>query len=62
MNAKALSIMCCQDDIHVNTERNMKSIGCAAVAQWTKCMTRKGQTRVRIREAHIFDITFSMNY
>ena len=55
VNAKALSIMRCQDDI--NTEQNMKSIGRAAVAQWTKRLTRKGQTRVRIREAHIFDIT-----
>ena len=35
----------------------MKSIGRAAVAQWTKRLTRTGQTRVRIREAHIFDIT-----
>ena len=55
MNAKALSIMRCQDDI--NTEHNMKSIGRAAMAQWTKRLTRNGQTRVRIREAHIFDIT-----
>ena len=44
-----------QDDI--NTEHNMKSIGRAAVAQWTKRLTRNGQTPVRIREAHIFDIT-----
>ena len=57
VNAKALSIMHCQDDI--NTEHNMKSIGRAAVAQWTKRLTRNGQTRVRIREAHIFDITIS---
>ena len=55
MNAKALSIMRCQDDI--NTEHNMKSIGRAAVAQWTKRLTRNRQTRVQIREAHIFDIT-----
>ena len=55
MNAKALSIMRCQDDI--NTEHNMKSIGHAAVAQWTKRLTRNGQTRVRIRKAHIFDIS-----
>ena len=55
VNAKALSIKRCQDDI--NTEHNMKSIGHAAVAQWTKRLTRNGQTRVRIREAHIFDIT-----
>ena len=37
--AKALSIMRCQDDI--NTEHNMKSIGRAAVAQWTNRLTRK---------------------
>ena len=55
MNAKALSIIRYQDDI--NTEHNMKSIGRAAVAQWTKRLTRNGQMRVRIREAHIFDIT-----
>ena len=47
--------MRCLDDI--NTEHNMKSIGRAAVAQWTKRLTRNGQTRVQIREAHIFDIT-----
>ena len=47
------SIMRCQYDI--NTEHNMKSIGRAAVAQWTKRLTRNGQTRVRIREAHIFE-------
>ena len=35
----------------------MKPTGRAAVAQWTKRLTRNGQTRVRIREAHIFDIT-----
>ena len=46
--------MRCQDDI--NTEHNMKSIGRAAVAQRTKRQTRKGQTRVQIREAHIFNI------
>ena len=57
MNAKALSIMRYQDDI--NTEHNMKSIGREAVAQWTKPLTRTGQTRVRIREARIFDITQS---
>ena len=45
-----------QDDI--NTEQNMMSIGCAAVAQWKKRLTLNGQTRVRIREAHSFDITF----
>ena len=44
-----------QDDI--NTEHNKKSIGRAAVAQWTKRLTRNGQTRVQIRKAHIFDIT-----
>ena len=44
-----------QDDI--NTEHNVKSIGRTAVTQWTKRMTHNGQTRVRIREAHIFDIT-----
>ena len=50
-----------QDDI--NTEHNMKSIGRAAVAQWTKRLTRNGQTRVQIRKAHIFDITESyLNY
>ena len=49
-----LCIMSYQDDI--NTEHNMKSIIRAAVAQWTKRLTRNGQTRVRIREAHIFDI------
>ena len=55
VNAKALSIMRYQDDI--NTEHNMKSICRPAVAQWTKRLTRNGQTRVRIRKAHIFDIT-----
>ena len=55
VNAQALSIMRCQDDI--NTEHKMKSIGRAAVAQWTKRLTRTGQTRVQIREEHIFDIT-----
>ena len=55
VNAKALSIMRCLDDI--NTEHNMKSIGRAAVAQWIKHLTRNGQTRVRTREVHIFDIT-----
>ena len=34
-----------QDDI--NTEHNMKSIGRAAVAQWTKRLTRNGQTERR---------------
>ena len=57
VNAKALSIMRYQDDIRINTEHNMKSICRAAVAQWTKRLTRNGQTRVRIRKAHIFDIT-----
>ena len=47
--------MRCQDDI--NIEHNMKSIGRAAMAQWTKRLTCNGQARVRIREAHIFDIT-----
>ena len=55
VNAKALSIMRYQDDI--NTEHNMKSIGRAAVAQWTKRLTRNGYTRVRISEAHNFNIT-----
>ena len=55
MNTKAQSIMRYQGDI--NTEHNMKSIGCAAVAQWTKRLTRNGQTRVEIQKAHIFDIT-----
>ena len=50
--------MRCQDDI--NTEHNMKSIGRAAMAQWTKRLTRNGQTLVRIREALIFDITISI--
>ena len=45
MNAKALSVMRYQDDI--NTEHNMKSVCRAAVAQWTKRLTRNGQTRVR---------------
>ena len=45
-----------QDDI--NTEHNMKSICRAAVAHWTKRLTRNGQTRVQIREEHIFDITY----
>ena len=50
-----------QEDI--NTEHNMKSIGRAAVAQWTKRPTRNGQTRARIREAHIIiDITLLSNY
>ena len=48
-----------QDDI--NTEHNLKTIGRAAVAQWTKRLTPNGQTRVRIREAHIFDITVDRN-
>ena len=43
-----------QDDI--NTEHNM---GRATVAQWTKRLIRNGQTRVQIREAHIFDITLA---
>ena len=54
----ALSIIRYQDDI--NTEHNMKSIGGAAVAQWTKRLTRNGQTRVQIQEAHIFYITRAM--
>ena len=45
MNAKTLSMMRYQDDI--NTEHNMKSVFRAAVAQWNKCLTRTGQTRVR---------------
>ena len=45
MNAKALSVMRYQDDI--NTEHNMKSVCRAAVAQWTKRLTRNGYTRVR---------------
>ena len=45
-----------------NTEHNMKSIGRAAVAQWTKRMIRNGQKRVRIREAHIFDITITIKF
>ena len=60
VNAKALSITRYQDDI--NTEHNMKSMCRAAVAQWTKCLTRNGQTRVQIREAHIFDITIAFYY
>ena len=46
VNAKPLSTMRYEDDI--NTEQNMKSIGRTAVAQWTKRLTRNGQTRVRI--------------
>ena len=45
-----------QDDI--NTEHN--SIGRAAGAQWTKRLTCNRQTRVRIREALIFDINVHM--
>ena len=45
-----------QDDI--NTDHIMKSICRAAVAQWTKRLTRNGQTLVQIREAHIFDIIY----
>ena len=45
MNANARSIMCYQDDI--NTEHNMNSISRAAVAQWTKRLTRNGYTRVQ---------------
>ena len=45
MKAKALSIMRYQDDI--NTEHNMKSICRAAVAQWTKRLTRNGYMLVR---------------
>ena len=41
----------------INTEHNMKSMGRAAVAQYTNRLTRNGQTRVQIREAHSFDIT-----
>ena len=37
VNAKALSVMRYQDDI--NTDHNVKSIGRAAVAQWTKRLT-----------------------
>ena len=55
MNAKALSIMRCQDDI--NTEHNMKSICRAAVAQWSTRLTRTGQMRVRSGKAHRFDTT-----
>ena len=51
--------MRCQDDI--DTEHNMKSIGRAAVAQWTKRLTRNGQTRVRIREAHIITVFITVN-
>ena len=40
----------------------MKSIFRAAVAQWTTRLTRTGQTRVRIREAHIFDITLTIHW
>ena len=29
------------------------------MAQWTKRLTRNGQTRVRIRKEHIFDITLT---
>ena len=51
VNAKALSIMRYQNDI--NTEHNMKSMGRAAVAQWTEHPTRTGQTRV-VGKAQIF--------
>ena len=37
----------------------MKSICRAAVAQWTKRLTRNEQTRVQIWKAHIFNITCS---
>ena len=60
MNAKALSIMRYQNDI--NTEHNMKSVCRAAVAQCTKRLTRNGYTRVRIRKAHIFNITLITIY
>ena len=52
--------MRCQDD-DINTEHNMKSIGSAAVAQWTKRLTRNGQTRES--ERRIFcDITILYSY
>ena len=50
--AKALSIMRYQNDI--NTEHNMKSICCAAVAQLSMRLTRNGQTRIQIRKADTF--------
>ena len=64
MNAKAQSIMRYRDDI--NTEHNMKSIGRAAVAQWTKRLTRNGQTRVQnLKGANIlllhYYIAFCLN-
>ena len=55
MNAKALSIMRCQDDI--NTEHNIKSIRRAAVAQWTKRLTRMDKRELESGMTHIFDIT-----
>ena len=45
MNAKAQSIIRAQDDI--NTEHNMKLICRAAVAQWTKRLTRNEYTWVQ---------------
>ena len=58
MNAKALSIMRYQDDI--NIEHKMKSICRAAVAQWTKRLTRNGYTRVRNwKGANFSFITFN---
>ena len=45
MNATALSVVRYQDDI--NTEHNLKSVCRAAVAMWTKLLTRNGQTRVQ---------------
>ena len=42
---KALYVMRYQDDI--NTEHNMKSVCRAAVAHWTRRLTRNGQKRVR---------------
>ena len=46
MNVKALSIKRKEDDI--NTEHNSKNLCSAAVAQWTKRLTRYGQTRAQI--------------
>ena len=43
---RVVSAICAIMD-QINTEHNMKSICRPAVAQWTKRLTRKGQTRVR---------------
>ena len=52
VTAKALSITIYQDDMY--TEHGMKTVCRAAVAQWTKGLTRNGQTRVRISKGGYF--------